>query len=177
MKKFLQVIAIVVIFTIIYILNFHMIWRSVIPIFTYYGYISLVILTVLLSIIMFFVCKKGYFNFDIKDGIIVVILCFFSNALFFGMVPVTMERSVSVYMLNEMSKNGAKTEKEIEKDFIDNYVIKYGAFDKRIKEQTAINTIEKDDKGKYGLSDKGKLMISIFKFIDKVFNIKSNLLN
>ena len=175
MKKVLQMIMFFILFCVTFIISFHLPTRNIIEVYTYYGFISLAILTIILILILYFLVKKSILKFDIKDCIIIVILCFFVNCLFFGMVPVTMERSISVFMINELDKDKQISKTEIEQNFINKYVYENGAFDKRLVEQMAINNIEENNTT-YNLSKRGKFMLKCFKLVDKVYGVNSKLL-
>lgn len=164
-----------IVFTIIYMLTFHLKTRELIPVYTYYGIASLCILTVLLGSILCILSKKEKISFDIKDSIIVILICFFMNLFVFCMVPVTLERSISVFMLNYMDDGKEYTKEEIEQIFIDKYVYEYEAFDKRFEEQIYTGTIESNDET-YKLSNKGKTMVNMFHFVKKVYNVKGKIL-
>lgn len=173
-SKPFKMLLIFIIFTIVYILTFHLGTRKLIPVYTYYGMVSLCVLTILLGIILWIYGKKKKY-FDIKDSIIILLLCFFINLFVFCMVPVTLERSISVFMLNYMDNGKTYTKEEIEDAFIDKYVYEYGAFDKRFEEQIYTGTIEKKDNS-YKISKKGNLFVDAFHFIKRIYNVKGKIL-
>ena len=175
MKKVLQMVLIFIIFCLAFVISFHLPTRKLMLVYTYFGFTSLIILTILLIFLLYLLIKKSILKFDIKDCIIIALLCFFVNVFFFGMVPVTIERSISVFMINEMHKNGMSSKDEITENFVNKYVYEYDAFGKRLEEQTEINTIDEMN-GQYDLSNKGKFMLNCFKVIDKIYGINSNLL-
>lgn len=175
-SKPIKMIIIFIIFTIIYMLTFHLNVRKLIPVYTYYGIISLCILTIILGVILWIFTKKKIFCFDIKDSIITLLLCFFINIFVFCMVPVTLERSISVFMLNDMNNKGNEyTKEEIEQVFIDKYVYEYEAFEKRFEEQLYTGTISYNQ-GKYTISDKGKKMVDMFYLIKILYNVTGKIL-
>lgn len=97
--------------------------------------------------------------------------------MFFTLVPVTVERSVSVYMLFNIDKNDGLTKDDIQKDFIDNYVIENDAFQKRIMEQEVTGSIKLDEKdSKYKLTSRGKFITHLFKTISFIFNADTKLM-
>ena len=59
--------------------------------------------------------------------------------MFFTHLPVTADRSISVFMLGYLAdhKGESFTEEQIESIFIKRYVQDYGAFEKRLHEQEA----------------------------------------
>lgn len=176
MKKIISIILIVVIFTILYIGTFHLKIREIMPVYTYYGIFTLIILTVLLALFLFVLNKMNYKYFDIKDSIIIILLCFSINIFVFCMVPVTIERAISVFMLNYMDNNNEYTKEEIEKVFIEKYVYEYQAFEKRFEEQIYTGTIENNGES-YHISKKGKFLVDCFHFIKELYNVKGKVLN
>ncbi len=174
-KKLLLGIGIFCLFTIIYILSFRINIFNI-HIFFYYGILKLLIISIVLIIFL-----KIYNNirkiFDIKDIIIIVSLFILINLLFFCMVPVTLERSISIFMLNDMNNMQGMEKEKIEKEFIDKYVYAYKAFDKRLDEQMATGTISKDDNSnEYYITKKGNVLLNILKIINKIYNVNSVLL-
>ena len=95
----------------------------------------------------------------------------------FTLIPVTVERSVSVFMLSYMSDHSdtAYTEDDIEEVFIDEYVETYGAFQKRFYEQGVTGSIEETENG-YVITDRGETLVSMFRFIGKIFGTDQRLL-
>ena len=172
LKKILVILLIEIVFTSIYLLSFKL---NLIKIFFYKGILYLIVISiVLITILLIYKKYKNYF--DIKDIIIIILLFFLTNILVFGMIPTTIDRSISVFMLNSINKEEL-SKKEIEKIFIDEYVYKNKAFEKRINEQITTGTIKKNSKGKYTLTKKGKSLLKLFKMINKIYNINSKLLN
>ena len=176
MKKVLQILLIFILYSVMFMITFHLPIRNTVNVYTYYGFKVLIVFTIILCFILFFCIKKKILNFDKKDFVITVLICFFVNAFVFGMVVITMERSISVFMINEMSKSDSNTKSQIEDSFISNYVYEKNAFGKRFEEQIEINNI-KENNQEYSLSFKGKLILKCFKLINKIYNVKSNLLN
>ncbi len=175
MKKVLQILSVVAIFSGLFMLSFHLPTRNLIKVYTYYGFYALFFLCLCLIFVLWLLVKKEKLKFDKKDCVIVLLLCFFCNALFFGMVPVTLERSISVFMLSEIDKAGEMSKDEIESNFIKQYVQEYDAFEKRLEEQICIhNLAEKEEK--YELSNGGKFMLKCFQLINKMYCVGSNLL-
>ena len=176
MKKVLQIFSMLVVFSCFFIVSFHLPTRKLIAVYTYYGFYALIILCVCLTVLLWILVKKHILKFDYKDCIIVILLCFFCNAFFFGMVPVTMERSISVFMISEMDKAGQMSKDEIEANFINKYVKEYDAFHKRLEEQIYINNINENE-DEYTLSKSGRFMLKCFQLINKMYHVESNLLD
>ncbi|HEY6436533.1 MAG TPA: hypothetical protein VIY47_08085 [Ignavibacteriaceae bacterium] len=104
-------------------------------------------------------------NNKIKDPFIVLLLCY----SFYLTVPVTVERSYSVYMITKIEKETKPvSQSKIEGYFYD--FVKEKNIEKRINEQLVSNNIEKDN-NKYILSKQGILINEIFNFIRKTFKL------
>lgn len=159
-----------------YIISFHLPIRKLIPIYTYYGFYMLIFMILCLIIVLWILVKKKILRFDIKDCIILILLCFFIHAFFFGMVPVTMERSISVFMINEMNKVDHANKEAIEENFIRKYVYENDAFHKRLEEQIGTKNIEEEN-GEYHLTKGGRFVLKCFKWINKIYHVESNLLD
>jgi len=107
-----------------------------------------------------------------KDFVLVFILCCSINTVFMTLIPVTVERSVSVFMLSYMDTYSDRTytEEEISRIFVDEYVYEYGAFEKRFDEQLTTGTIEKNEDGSYSITSKGSFIVGLFRFISDVYD-------
>lgn len=173
-KKIGKIFIILLVFSMIYMITFHLPWRNIIPVYTYFGIISLFIVTIFLILFLFAIYRNNRIFLDKKDCIIVSLLFFSIHIFVFCMIPVTIERSISVFMLRELQGNPL-TKEEMEKAFIDKYVYEYGAFSKRIKEQKYTGTIKKKGDS-YGLSAKGKFMMQCFYFIKKIYRVEGKIL-
>ena len=69
--------------------------------------------------------------FDIKDVILMFLGFCLVNMVLFTLIPVTVERSVSVFTLSYMEENPqAYTVEEMEEVFNEKYVQEFEAFDK-----------------------------------------------
>ena len=102
---------------------------------------------------------------------IMLLFCVISLA-FFVLVPVTAERSVSVYMLCEMADTDETyTIEDMDNKFINNYVKNFDAIDKRFNEQLMLGTIDKVGNDEYVISNRGKNIVSCLRWISKLFNI------
>ena len=91
---------------------------------------------------------------------------------FFILVPVTVERSVSVFMLSYMEQNSDETftQDSVGDVFTSKYVEDYGAFDKRFDEQVVTGTIEQNEDGSYSITDEGKFIVDMFRMMSDWFN-------
>lgn len=174
-KKVCFMFALLLIFSILYIISFHFSIFNYTNVYIYNGLINLITITIIMGFLCFLLYRKKAINLDFKDCIITILLFFSINIFFFCMVPVTLERSISVFMLNELNQENGLTKEELERNFINKYVYKYDAFNKRFNEQKYLNTIQRKDE-KYILSKKGKALLNKFKIIKKIYHVNSRIL-
>lgn len=112
-----------------------------------------------------------------KDVVLVFILTCSINMVFFTLIPVTVERSVSVFMLSYMDTYSDRTytQDEVAEIFVDKYVNEYGAFEKRFDEQLTTGTIVQNPDGTYSITDKGRFIVKLFRLISDVFDTDERL--
>lgn len=115
---------------------------------------------------------------DIKDYITIFIICCCVNLAFFILVPVTVERSVSVFMLSYMDTyDKGYTQEEIGEIFVDKYVNEYGAFEKRFNEQLETGSIVLNPDGTYSITDTGRFIVKMFRLTSDVYKTDPRLVN
>jgi hypothetical protein len=104
----------------------------------------------------------------IISGVIISILMVFFFASIFSAV---VDRSYSVFSMNylEQHREEGFTIKEIEENFIKNYIIGLDSTRRRIKEQLQMGNIEEIKDGYYKISKKGIRFLKLFRFIEKIF--------
>ena len=114
-----------------------------------------------------------------KDVVLVFILTCSINMVFFTLIPVTVERSVSVFMLSYMDTYSDRTytEDEVAEIFVEKYVDEYGAFEKRFDEQLTTGTIVQNADGTYSITDKGRFIVKLFRLISDIFDTDERLVN
>ena len=117
----------------------------------------------------------------IKATDIVCIFFIFSGFTmgWFSLIPVTVERSISVYMLSYLDENYPQTitKDEFEKTFYKQYIHDFGAFDKRFKEQLDTGSIEYIPKeNSYQITEKGKKIVGLFRFFADLFGTEKKLI-
>lgn len=171
-------LAVYLIGTILFVGMFHTPIAKSIHVFMYRGVVLLTmsggILAVLLLLFRYYLYKK----LEIKDILLMSLTFCCIQMVLFTLIPVTVERSVSVFMLSYMSEHQDTvfTKEEIEEVFIDKYVEEFGAFEKRFHEQDVTGNIEKVDDG-YVITKRGKFMVAAFRLVGKLFDTDRRLLN
>ena len=149
-------------------------------------------------LILIYIIKRNFFPSDIifYEGLVLALiaglmiqLCFYFLSLkiinlsgvllfviFTSLGPSILYRSVSITVLTSL-KNCQKCDRStINKHFVEMYLVKNKAIDKRLSEQMASgNVIIKN--GNFILTDRGNFVYSIIKFVTKTFNITDTYIN
>ena len=144
----------------------------------YRGIVMIVLAGILASVLLVVFKKWRKITWlSAKDVVLVFILTCSINMVFFTLIPVTVERSVSVFMLSYMDTYSDRTytEDEVAEIFVEKYVDEYGAFEKRFDEQLTTGTIVQNADGTYNITDKGRFIVKMFRAISDVFDTDERL--
>lgn len=167
--------------TVLYVLLLRFNLIGITKVFFFNGIVSIVLCGIIIAALMWFIRHKWMKDVIIIRDIILLFMCFCCiNVVVFTHLPVTAERSVSVYMLGYMSSQSSDeifTKEDIEQQFIDQFVYEYGAFDKRFDEQIAAGTIVEVEPGKYKITKSGKNLMRIYDWVTEVYGIDDKLVN
>lgn len=90
------------------------------------------------------------------------------NICFLVLLPVTVDRSVSVYLLSTVERR-PMTSEELQRAFIDGYVVKMGAIDRRIDEQRKSGNVTVGSDGKVHLTKQGERFMAFSRLIARLF--------
>lgn len=163
--------------TILFIALFHTPLIKGVDVLMYRGVALLIVSGIFVMVVLFILRKICIKMLEIKDILLMCLTYCCINMVLFTLIPVTVERSVSVFMLSYMADHSEVdyTEDEIEEVFLQYYVEKYGAFEKRFKEQDITGTIEQSGEG-YHITKKGEVLVSMFRTIAKLFDTDESLL-
>lgn len=106
-----------------------------------------------------------------------VLFCFLGNLVFFTHLPVTADRSVSVFLLGYMdAQTRPVSVDQLSQALIYRYVQEGKAVEKRVDEQIRSGTLAQVD-GQYEITPRGRLLVKFYLFIADVFGIsRANLL-
>lgn len=144
----------------------------------YRGIVMIILAGILASVLLVVFKKWRKITWlSAKDVVLVFILTCSINMVFFTLIPVTVERSVSVFMLSYMDTYSDRTytEDQVAEIFVDKYVNEYGAFEKRFDEQLTTGTIVQNADGTYSITDKGRFIVKMFRAISDVFETDKRL--
>jgi hypothetical protein len=93
------------------------------------------------------------------------------NICFLVLLPVTVDRSVSVYLLStiEQHGDGGIAPADLQRSFIDGYVVNMGAIDRRIDEQRRSGNIAVKPDGKVELTPQGRRFMDLSRLVARLF--------
>ena len=153
---------------------------SGIDVFFYRGIVLILFWGSITSILLLFL-RQFFFKdvFLIRDAAMFFVVFCSVNIVFFTHVPVTADRSISVFMLGYMADHDTElfTEEEIEQYFIDRYVKDFGAFDKRFHEQAETGTIEEVSPGQYRITESGEKLMTIYEKVAELYVLDDKLIH
>lgn len=168
--------AIYLLCSVLFVLLFHTPVLKCMEVLMYRG-IAFILMAGIVAAVLMFLCKRKWKKlFDFKD-VILMFLGFCSvNMVLFTLIPVTVERSVSVFTLSYMEENpGAYTVENMEKIFQEKYVCEFQAFDKRFTEQIVSGNVDETEDG-YVLNERGKFVVKFFRTVSAMFGTDERLI-
>lgn len=166
--------AAIIIATIVFILLFHTPILRNLDVFFYRGCVFLVIASFFAAALVF-LAKKVFekLKLDIKDTVVVFFLFFGITLGWYTLIPVTVERSISVFMLSYMDQNDTQgiTSEEFADIFYEKYIQDFGAFDKRFREQLISGNMEESEyENGYVITDSGRIVVDLFRICANLFD-------
>lgn len=164
----------IVLSTAVFIGLFHTPLFESVTVFFYRGVIFLFI-SMLFSILLMLLMKRLFYSIDlsVRDVVAVGLAFLGFTSTWFVLLPVTVERSISVFMLSYMDENDTHgvTTDEFQRIFFQKYIIDFGAFDKRFSEQLLSHNIKMSDDGSgYVITDAGRRIVNLFRLNVYLFN-------
>lgn len=162
LKKILTIVEIALPGIVLFFLMFPLgLFEEAIPVIFYRG--------ILLAVIAFIIHFLGLLMFtsSLKEETIIasVFVALSFNVCFLVIFPVTIDRSISVYMLKTIAESEVSmTAEDIEHRFISEYVESYEAIPRRIQEQSLSKNIHKDG-SYYRITQNGETFLKISRLI------------
>ncbi|MBR3278325.1 MAG: hypothetical protein IKG01_05360 [Lachnospiraceae bacterium] len=137
-----------------------------------YRGIAFILITGVIAGVIMGIVRKFWGFITVRDIIMMFVIFCCVNTVFLTLIPVTVERSVSVFMLSYMDENSGQTftEESVGEVFTAKYVEDYGAFEKRFDEQVVTGTIEQNPDGTYSITERGKFVVKMFRMIAEWFD-------
>lgn len=115
--------------------------------------------------------------YDYKDIIISFVLFMSINMVWLSTVVVSLDRSLSVFVLSYLAKEERSyTEEEVNEVFETVFIQKYGMLDRRFWEQLESGNIEHDSGG-YKLTSRGEGLVDIFQIVGKIYKVDDRFIN
>ena len=173
LKLFLLHVSLLVIGTCLFILLFHFPLFGGMSILFYRGIMLLVLACFIITVLLLVLKRTNFMKiFTYRDIILSLTIIFCFNMLFFTHVPVTVDRSISVFLLGYMDENHNKvlTESEITNFFTSKYINENQAMKKRFNEQIVSGDIAQVGDG-YQITNRGRALVSFFSFIGDLFEV------
>ncbi len=170
-KLILVYILIYLVCSLLFVALFHTGLLKNMSVLMYRG-IAFIILTGILAAVVMGVIRKFWKFVTVRDVIMMFVIFCCVNTVLFTLFPVTVERSVSVFMLSYMDENSDKTftQDSVGEIFTAKYVNDYGAFEKRFNEQVVTGTIKQNADGTYSITDRGRFIVKTFRTLADWFD-------
>lgn len=165
--------------TTVFVFLFHTKLFKNIDILFYRGIFLLATTCISITAIQILLKRHVSFSFiTCRDILLCLTLVFCLNLVFFTHVPVTADRSISVFILGYMNNNSEKTipSQDMANIFTGKYLYEYGAMNKRFKEQIVSGNIIQDDSG-YKITKQGQRVMKIYTLVAKLFNINNKIIS
>lgn len=137
-----------------------------------YRGVAFIIITGIIAAVIMGIIRKFWGFITVRDIIMMFVIFCCVNMVFLTLIPVTVERSVSVFMLSYMEENSDQTftEESVGEVFTSKYVEDYGAFEKRFEEQVVTGTIRQNEDGTYSITESGEFVVKLFRTIADWFD-------
>lgn len=182
-KNTLRILAFYAIFfiagTLLFIGLFHTQLFKSVDILFYRGILLLATTCISITAIQTLLKRHVYFSFiTCRDVLLCLTLVFCLNLVFFTHVPVTADRSISIFILGYMNNNSEKTipSQDMANIFTSKYLYEYGAMNKRFNEQVVSGNIVQDGSG-YKITKQGQRVMKIYTLVAKLFNINNKIIS
>lgn len=164
------------IYSAIFVGLFHTGFLSSMSVLMYRG-LAFIVITGILAAVTMALLRRAWKKIEVRDIILMFFLFCCVNTVLFTMIPVTVERSVSVFMLSYMEENSDRTftQDDVEEIFKEKYVVEYGAFEKRFEEQLVTGSIVENEDGTYSITERGEKIVALFRMVASWFNTDERL--
>ncbi len=139
-------------------------------IFFYRG-IVLLILSLLVTIGLIYFANRKKKNWHTESIVAAGIIAYSLHMIFFVAVPVTIDRSVSIFLLKNIESHEQGVSRQVlEDNFVSGYVYANHAIDRRIYEQTVSKNIETSNDS-IRLSSRGRGLLRVLDFVKSLYGI------
>jgi len=105
-----------------------------------------------------------------RDAVAAAVVGICLNLTFFVLVPVTVDRSVSVFMLSRIEEASAPpTAEELRQAFTARYLREWDQVGRRLREQMVSGNVARSGEGHYRLTPQGESFMRTARFISRLF--------
>lgn len=173
LKWFLKHFSIFIIAGLVYILLYQIDFLNLSGVYFYDGIFKLMVLAVILLIGL--LCLRKKLKFDYKDILLSMSIVLLTNMLWLSLCVVSLDRSLSVFLLCYIDEYGQEyqegmTEEQIDVIMDEVFVKKYEMVGRRFDEQIASGNIDKDGE-MYKLTKRGKWFVKVFRLVGGLYNV------
>lgn len=153
-----------------------------IPLFSsilFYRGLELILLILLVYAFLYFFTSRNEKTIKYSSAFFSAgCISFAINMSFLIVVPVTLDRSVSVFLLADMyNRGGVVSSEQLKNDFIQIYVEQYKAIDRRLEEQVKSGNVAVTQNGNYELTTRGSNFIEFSRILASAMNIGDKFIN
>ena len=112
-------------------------------------------------------------------GVAIFLISFLSMLTFNMTVPAVIDRSVTLYLMNNMDKRGddGMTVAEVREEFLTTYFTEDYAMRKRLGEQTHTGNLEKITDNHYRITDRGRVVMTLIRWISYIYNLDPHIVS
>jgi len=175
LKKIGVYFFILFIFSLSYLLLFHTEIFSGNKVLFYRGIILLILNTLVFIPTLLFFNKLFHGWIDLETFIATIVMSFSINLSLFIVFPVTFDRSVTMSLLQTLNDNNVQScqglsKEKLQAHFIDEYVVRNKAVQRRIVEQSMIGML-KDNNNCIELTKTGERFLNFSKSVKQIYGI------
>jgi hypothetical protein len=158
--------------SVLFVALFHTGLFTDVSVFFYRGILLLLVATLLTTLALVILWRTKLRDLlQIRDVLLLASLLFSANIVFFTHLPVTADRSISVFMLGYLNEHGGEmTKAQIEDLIVRQYIQEDGAVDKRLEEQLVSGDLVQTG-DTYRISEQGKRLMGLYKVIAELFGL------
>jgi hypothetical protein len=105
-----------------------------------------------------------------RDAIVGAVVALSLNLTFFVLGPVTVDRSMSVFMLSRLADASAPlTVEDLKVAFTDRYLREWDQISRRLKEQISSGNVDQTPEGSYRLTPQGRSFMKTARVMSRLF--------
>lgn len=178
MSQFLRIavlyIVIAIFYTGIFILSLRSPVAGDLPLF-FRGVLFIVTTAIVGLIAGILIIRRGESASRLESVFAAIVLAASLNFSFFVVVPVTLDRSVTTFLLASMSARGAEeggfSKSELQDILQREYLTRFDAVGRRMDEQILSGNVHSSGDGKYALTEQGREFLAFANMIAKIYGI------